>query len=83
MPKFSIKDLLIAMTLIGVGLGETVVSRPVTDPYMPVTHAMLTLPAHLGGWIVVGIGVLYPFKMSYLGAFLGLVVGMAVVAALR
>ena len=83
MPKFSIKDLLIATTLIALGLGGAGVSQSLADPHLALTYLMIRLPLHLAGWMIVGCGVLFPFRMSYLGAFLGLVVGTAIVAAQR
>lgn len=73
MPKFSIKDLLITTTIIGVGLGMAVYGSSQIDkdipsePWVVAVHGCL----YTAGWCVAGAGVMYPTKRFGWGFLLG------------
>jgi|tagenome__1003787_1003787.scaffolds.fasta_scaffold20490834_1 hypothetical protein len=70
MPRFSIKDLLIATTLISVGLG--LLYFVYQHRYTPDDEAW-ELGAYLGGGALIGAGAMTPFKRPLRGAIIAVV----------
>jgi hypothetical protein len=68
--QFSLRRLVVAITLVGVGCGELsflIASRPLLGPLGATTWiAIVTCP------MIMGAGLLMPIKRPILGAFLGL-----------
>lgn len=75
MPKFSIKDLLIATTLVAAGLATCVVACDKRWLRLD-ESALVLLPIvfFLLGSAIVGSGLLYPFKQAWRGFLFGPVV---------
>jgi hypothetical protein len=66
LPHFSIKDLIIAVTMTGLGLG---LLSMVNGGWL-VEHGLLQLALYLGGAAITGAGLLYPLSPID-GAFVG------------
>ena len=82
MPKFSIKDLLIATAIVAVGLTIALFAlNPRWEPYIEKFWYVL-LAEYLVGCAIAGAGLMYPFKRSKLGAKLGMVVGVLLMLSL-
>jgi hypothetical protein len=62
MPRFSIKDLLLSMALVGLGLGTIVFTLKLDAPWVSFSSYGLAL---------VGAGVLTPFNRAWTGAGIG------------
>ena len=74
MPKFSIKDLMIATAMVAVGLATSHVAN---SPNIIVDESILLLAPMLlalTGWGIVGAGVLYPFGRWRVGIMLGVII---------
>jgi hypothetical protein len=75
MPRFSIKDLLLATTLIAIGAGLIywAYSHPTMSRYSDAPNWPLFL-GWMGGGAFIGAGVFTPFKKPWIGALVGLAV---------
>ena len=77
MQRYSIKDLMIATAVVALGLFMAVsVLKPWWEPYLE-TYWFIVLGGYFGGSAIAGAGLMYPFKKSKLGAWLGVAVGVA------
>ena len=81
MPRFTTRDLLIGTSLIAAGLLLEIASIngiPFRLPY--VLHSLyVPLVIWITGGAVFGAGVLYPFKMTVLGAIFGAAAQVAII----
>jgi hypothetical protein len=74
MPKFTIKDLLIATAMVSLGLGMVIgahnlnLLRPISNHNIPIIIVL-----YFGGFSTIGTGIFYPFGEGtwLLGAFVG------------
>ena len=75
MPRFSIKSLLLATTFIAVGMGLICVSYqiPVT-PHLELLQLTGRGLAGLGGYLMIGAGLMTPFKRPWTGAIITLAI---------
>lgn len=62
MPRFSIKDLLLSMALVALGLGTIVFTLKLESPWM-------SLGCY--GLVLIGAGALIPFNRAWTGAGIG------------
>jgi hypothetical protein len=77
MPKFSIKDLLIATTVVAVGLAIALgMLRWDIGMYPPEDLVLMVIGIFFSGWAIIGFGLTYPFKRPILGIVIGLVCGV-------
>jgi hypothetical protein len=73
MPRFSIKDLLLAITLVSIGLSlETLIFRTCAPKYL---GTGLSFAAIVCGPVFIGAGLIAPFYRIEVGAVIGFVVG--------
>ena len=75
MPRFSIKDLLVGMTLIALGLIILFISVPAQSGALAV---WLVSAMYFGGFMLIVAGVFAPFRDSWLGVAVGLVAALAI-----
>ena len=75
MPRFSIKDLLLATTMVAVGIGAALLAQQLAKSleYPGAALAIAELGLWVGGSALAGAGVLYPFGRAVVGAAVGLV----------
>jgi hypothetical protein len=80
MPKFSIKELLLATTLIAVGSGMVSLVFMLTNVPKVGEHLeeYAAFTSWFGGGAMIGAGILTPFKRPWLGAVIGLVVQLII-----
>ena len=74
MPKFSIKDLLIATSLVAFGsaLISAAIVRPNPGPQFAVTW--------YGGGMLIGAGLFFPFRAPWIGVYVGVIVQFGLLA---
>jgi hypothetical protein len=75
MPRFGIKDLLISITLASAGLGCFTAATTI-----PLLENPLALVLHVSGGALIGAGLLYPFKIAWAGAILGVLAILGLLA---
>jgi hypothetical protein len=78
MPKFTVKDLLIATTLIAVGVGAIALVHHYGRT-MPIGYLRWAGFAAEGGIVLIGAGLFLPFKRPWTGALVALI--LQIVAA--
>lgn len=81
MPRYSIKDLAIAAAMVAIGLSAARFGGTYSPDWFreSLLRNVVEIVSFVGGWMLAGAGITYPFKMTYVGSFLGLVVGLAVI----
>jgi hypothetical protein len=85
MPRFSIKDLILAVTLVAVGLAICLaaLSYHNAEDHIPLVNVPRIILAAFGaGAAMIGAGILTPFQRKTVGAAIGLVLGGVVLAVL-
>jgi hypothetical protein len=73
MPRFSIKDLMLATALVAAGMCITIFANDIanTSNSPSIVLVLTILGLFLGGFALVGAGVLYPFGRAWTGALVG------------
>jgi hypothetical protein len=74
MPRFSVKDLIVATTLIGAGLATAFLTLGTPYEEFRVRFWFISLGLWIGGWAIVGAGAMYPFKKAEMGAWIGVAI---------
>jgi hypothetical protein len=82
MPRFSMKDLLLATTLIALGLGVLAWSNHYQDTTKLEQPQPIALVSYFACRALIGAGLFAPFKRPWLGAVVGVVGTILVVAVM-
>jgi hypothetical protein len=67
LPRFSIRDLIIATTMVAVGLGLVTIAFSVKWP----EPGLIFFAFYFGGLILTGAGAMHPFKLTVEGCVIG------------
>jgi hypothetical protein len=82
MPRFSTKDLLVATSIVVVGLSMGLYSCSKFGAKYQYDETAIRVLApfvfYIIGWAVAGIGIMYPFKLVAPGALFGGIVGIVI-----
>ena len=73
MPRFALKDLLIGMTIIAIGLGILVFAETLAPHHQIAPYKGLQAGLIGGGVMTVGSGIAYPFKRPWIGLAIGVI----------
>jgi hypothetical protein len=77
--RYSLKDVLVSITLVCVGLGSFILAA---NSGLAVLEQPIVLFPIVGGAALVGAGLFHPFKLAWLGAMLGVIVIIALLSHL-